>query len=120
MKELSKIIREFEKLSYKSYDRKGTKHEPTDSYFYLSGQLAKCMMRDDALNLDNYPLGTEMLLRNRFRSRTFFLWKRANQYGSFWKKTYRMSVLRTRVNQKALSPIKVLRRRANKNALTKE
>ena len=31
MKELSKIIREFEKLPYKSYERRRPKHEPTDS-----------------------------------------------------------------------------------------
>ena len=30
-KNLSKIIREFEKLSYKSYERRSPKHEPTDS-----------------------------------------------------------------------------------------
>ena len=33
-KELSKIIREFYKLPYKSYERMRPKHEPTDSYFY--------------------------------------------------------------------------------------
>ena len=31
MKDLSKIIREFEKLLYKSYERRRPKHEPTDS-----------------------------------------------------------------------------------------
>ena len=36
MKELSKIIREFEKLPYKIYDRMRPKHEPTDSYLYLA------------------------------------------------------------------------------------
>ena len=36
IKFLSKIIREFEKHSYKRYERRGPKHEPTDSYFYLS------------------------------------------------------------------------------------
>ena len=29
----SKIIREFEKLTYESYEKKRPKHEPTDSYF---------------------------------------------------------------------------------------
>ena len=53
MKELSKIIREFEKFPYKSYKRKSPKHDPTDSYFYLSRHLAKCMTRVDALNSDN-------------------------------------------------------------------
>ena len=31
MKDLSKIIKDFEKLSYKGYVRKSPKHEPTDS-----------------------------------------------------------------------------------------
>ena len=35
------------------------KHESTDSYFYLVRQLAKCMMRDDALNLHVYPVRTQ-------------------------------------------------------------
>ena len=50
MKELSKIIREFEKLLYKIYERRRPIHEPTDSYFYPARQLAKFMMRSDALN----------------------------------------------------------------------
>ena len=36
MKDLSNIIRGFEKLPYKSYDRRSPKHDPTDSYVYLS------------------------------------------------------------------------------------
>ena len=32
-KDLSKIIRDFEKLPYESYERRRPKHEPTDSYF---------------------------------------------------------------------------------------
>ena len=47
-KDLSKIIREFEKSPYDIYDKKRPKHEPTDSYFYLARQLTKCMMRADA------------------------------------------------------------------------
>ena len=34
-KDLSQIIREFEKSPYESYERNRTKHEPTESYFYL-------------------------------------------------------------------------------------
>ena len=34
MKDLSMIIREFEKLLYKSYESRMPKHEPTDSYVY--------------------------------------------------------------------------------------
>ena len=60
MKDPSKIIREFEKLTYKSYERRSNKHDPTESYFYLSRQLEKCTMRADDLNLENYPVITEM------------------------------------------------------------
>ena len=60
MKDLSNIIREFEKLPYKSYERIRTKHEPTDSYFYISRHRAKCVMRADSLNFYVYPVGTEM------------------------------------------------------------
>ena len=38
-KELSKIIREFEKLSYECYTRKRPNHEPTDSHFYLARKV---------------------------------------------------------------------------------
>ena len=51
MKDLSRIIKEFEKLPYKGYVRKNPKNEPTDNSFCLSRQLAKCIMRADALNL---------------------------------------------------------------------
>ena len=57
-KDLSKIIREFNKLPYKSYERRRTKHDPTDSYFYLSRQLVKCMVRADALNSHVNPVRT--------------------------------------------------------------
>ena len=60
MKDFSKIIREFEKMPYRSYERRRTKHEPTDSYFYLAIHIAKCMMRADALNLMVYPVRTEI------------------------------------------------------------
>ena len=59
-KDLSKIIREFEKLPYESYEKNGPKNEPTDSYFYLERQIAKSMMRADALNLHGYPVRMEM------------------------------------------------------------
>ena len=49
-KDLSKIIREFEKFEKLPYVKKRPKHEPTDSYFYLAIQLAKCMMISNTLN----------------------------------------------------------------------
>ena len=49
-KDFLKIIKEFEKLPYESYEKKRPKNEPTDSYFYLARQLTKCMMRADSLS----------------------------------------------------------------------
>ena len=60
MKDLSKVIKEFDKLPYKSYERRRPKHEPIDSYFYLAIQLGKCILRDDVLNSQDYPVRTEM------------------------------------------------------------
>ena len=49
-KELSKIIKKFDKVEKLTYEKKRPKHEPTHSYFHLVRQLAKCMMRSDELN----------------------------------------------------------------------
>ena len=59
-KDLLKIITVFEILPYKSYENKRPKHEPNDIYFCLSRQLAKCMMRSDALNSHIYSVKTEI------------------------------------------------------------
>ena len=59
-KDLSKISREFDKLPYKSYERRRPKNEPADSYFYLARQLENCMMRSDTLNSHIYPVRTEI------------------------------------------------------------
>ena len=58
MKEILKIIREFEKSPYESYEKKRHKHEPTYSYFYLEINIAKSMMRANALNSHVYPVRT--------------------------------------------------------------
>ena len=60
MKDLSKIIRDFEKLRYKRYESIRPKHELNGSYFYLAIQPVKCMMRADALNLQIYPVRMEI------------------------------------------------------------
>ena len=59
-KDLSKIIREFEKFERLSSEKKRPKHEPTDSYFYPARQLAKCMMRYNTRDWHNYGGYTEM------------------------------------------------------------
>ena len=48
-KDLSEIIKEFDKFDKLPYKKKRPKHEPTESYFYLARQLAKCMIRSDKL-----------------------------------------------------------------------
>ena len=60
MNEISKIIKEFEKLPYKGYVWKSPKHEHTDSYFYLAIQISKCMMRSDTFNSHVEPVITQM------------------------------------------------------------
>ena len=59
-KYLSRIIKDCKKLPYKSYERSRPKHKLTESYFYLSIHILKCMMRDDSLSLHVYPVITKM------------------------------------------------------------
>ena len=42
LKDISNIIKEFEKFPFEGYVRKRSKHKPTDIYWKI---LAKCMMR---------------------------------------------------------------------------
>ena len=49
-KDLSKIIKEFEKIGKVPYVKRTPKHELTSSYFHLERQLEKCMMRSDEQN----------------------------------------------------------------------
>ena len=49
-KDLSKIIKGFEKIGKLPYEKRIPKHEPNSSYFHLLRQLAKCMMRSDEHN----------------------------------------------------------------------
>ena len=49
-KDLSKIIKEFEKIGKLPYEKRIPKHEPTPSYFHLVRQLAKYLMRSDKHN----------------------------------------------------------------------
>ena len=49
-KNLSNIIKEFEKIGKLPYEKKRPKYEPTTSYFHLVRHLVKCMIRSDQLN----------------------------------------------------------------------
>ena len=59
-KDLSSIVREVDKLNYKSYERRSTKHETTESYFYPERHIAKCTMRADTINSHIYPVIAEI------------------------------------------------------------
>ena len=59
-KDLSKIIKEFEKIGKLPYEKKRPKNEPTPSYFHIVRQLVKCMMRSDKLNRHDHGSYTEM------------------------------------------------------------
>ena len=59
MKELSKIISEFEKFPYESCERMRHKHEPTDNYFYLARNIAKFLMLSDDINSYVYHVRME-------------------------------------------------------------
>ena len=49
-KDLSKIIKEFEKIGKVTYVKSIPKHEPTSSYFHLVRCIVKCMMISDEHN----------------------------------------------------------------------
>ena len=49
-KDLSKIIKEFEKIGKVPYVKSIPKHEPISSYYHLVGCIAECMMRYDECN----------------------------------------------------------------------
>ena len=59
-KDPSKNFKEFDNIDKLTYEKKRPKHEPTDSYFHLTRQLAKCMMRSDNLNWHDHGGYTEM------------------------------------------------------------
>ena len=53
-KDLSNIIKDFEKIRKLPYEKRIPKHEPTASYFHLVRQLAKFMMRSDQINWQDH------------------------------------------------------------------
>ena len=59
-KDLLKITKEFEKVEKLPYEKNRPKHEPNESYFYLSREIAKCMMKSDNLNWYNHRVYREM------------------------------------------------------------
>ena len=59
-KDLSKIIKEFEKIGKLPYEKRIPKHEPTDSYFHLAREIAKCMMISDKPNWYDHSGYTKM------------------------------------------------------------
>ena len=65
LKDISKIIKEFEKVPYEGYVRKRSKYVPTDSYFYIARHPDKCMTR---LNLHVVPVRIKMTNTQRMNN----------------------------------------------------
>ena len=53
-KDLSEIIKVFEKIGKLPYEIRIPKHDPTTSYFHLVRQIATCMMISDQINWQYY------------------------------------------------------------------
>ena len=105
---LPNSIKEFKRFPYNGFIHKRLKHEPTDSYFYLAIQLAKGMMRADAFNYHVDPVRTEMTGIQQIPIFHLCNSGEKKSKGIIAKKTYHKSVLRTIVNQKALSSMEIL------------
>ena len=65
LKDIYKIMNEYEKFPYKGYVQKITKNKPTDSYFYLARQISKCMVRAGTFNSQVDPVRTEVTITQR-------------------------------------------------------
>ena len=59
-KDLSRIIKDFEKVEKLPYEKKRPKHESTDSCFHLARKLANCIMISDNLNWYDHGGYTKM------------------------------------------------------------
>ena len=59
-KDIPNIIKKFEKIEKLPYEKKRLKNEPTESYFCLAKQIAKCMIRSDKLNWYDHGSYTKM------------------------------------------------------------
>ena len=119
IKDILNMIKDFERLPYKGYESNRPKHELTNSYFYLVRQLAKCMTRDDDLNLNVEPVRTEMTDTQQIPISHICDLDESESKGTITEMFYCKSVLRTRANQKALSFMKVLQMRANQKDFKK-
>ena len=126
LKDISNIINEFEKLPYDGYLQKRSKHELTDGYSYMARYLAKCMM---ILNWYVGPTRTQMtntlyiiiskINTQRIPKCHIFSSGDSKSKVSTQMKSYCMSVLWTRVNQKSLSLMHAVQTRANQKAIIK-
>ena len=65
LKDLSNIIKDFKDLPYKGYFRKRFKHMPSDSYFYLTIQLAKFVMINSRGPVITQNMGTQKMSNSK-------------------------------------------------------
>ena len=59
MKDLSNIIKEFEKYFKVTYVESIPKHDPASSYYHLVGCIAECMLRSDEYNRNFHGIYAE-------------------------------------------------------------
>ena len=59
-KDISNIIKDFNKIEKRPHEKKRPKHGPTESYFDLAKHIAKCMMISKSLNWYNHGGYKEM------------------------------------------------------------
>ena len=106
-KEISKIIKEFEKIEKLPYEKKRPKHEPTESYFHLARQLAKCMTRSDNPNLYNHSgytkmtaLSSNVIVTNKSESKISIANENLSQSGSTNENKKKRSIINEPLSQK--------------------
>ena len=75
MKDLSNIIKEFEKIVKVNYVKRTPKHEPTSSYYHLVRCIAECMMISD----NRIGTCTSVLRKRLLRYQTLMLRTRTNK-----------------------------------------
>ena len=87
--------------------RKRPKHEPTNRYFYLSIQIAKCMMKADAFSLHADLVRTIITDTQQILILHISDLEEIESKGIIVDETCIISVLRARSNQKESSSMKV-------------
>ena len=106
-KDISKISKDFEKIEKLPYEKKRPKHEPTNSYFHLVREIAKCMMISDNLNWYGHSGYTKMAapylnvnVTNEIKSKHSIVNEKLSQSGSTNENKSKCSIVNEPLLQK--------------------